>query len=247
MILINKHAVIASIKLVLPLITCCMLLTNCAVFQQSAKKELNDGFYVQRIDHRKKQVYVDIVEDNLRIHTAQKVNRQLIIDTTVKTLVFKKEMNGLYKETASFNKASFDIDFFTIPLKLRPGQKSVPTQLNANLNGAVYLGFRTDKYVMNYTPSPLGKSNRDINHFGFSFGVFTGLGNTFLSPTNTDNALQQEYDGIVWSKGLAGIFAINRFTVGLALGFDNLLDKNKKIWIYESKPWLGLALGLNLN
>lgn len=247
MTLINKHAGIASIKLVLPLISCSMLLTNCGVFQKSAKKELNDGFYVQRINHQKKQVYVDIVEDNLRIHAAQKVNRQLIIDTTVKMLVFPKEMNGVYEETASFNKASFDIDFFTIPLKLRPGQKNVPTQLNANLNGAVYLGFRTDKYVLHYTPSPLRKSNRDINHFGFSLGAFTGLGNTFLSPTNTDNVLQQEYDGIVWSKGLAGIFAINHFTVGLALGFDNLLDKNKSIWIYESKPWLGLALGLNLN
>ncbi|WP_294671259.1 hypothetical protein [uncultured Fluviicola sp.] len=47
--------------------------------------------------------------------------------------------------------------------------------------------------------------------------------------------MQQEYDGIVWSKGLAGIFAINRFTVRLAFGFDNLPDKNKSTWIYESK------------
>lgn len=247
MILQRKQALIASIRLVLPMTACCMLLTNCAVFQKSAKKELNDGFYVQRIDHQKRRVYVDIVEDNLRIHAAKKADRQLIIDTSVKTRVFPKEMKGLYEETASLNKASFDIDVFTIPLKLRPAQKSVPTQLNANLNGAVYLGFRTDKYVVNYLSSPLGKSNRDINHFGFSFGMFTGLGNTFLSPTNTDNVLQQEYDGVVWSKGLAGIFAVNRFTVGLAFGFDNLLDKNKSIWIYESKPWLGFALGLNLN
>ena len=247
MMLIQKHAVIASIKVVLSVMACCILLTNCGVLQKSPKKELNDGFYTQRIDHQKKQVYIDIVEDNLRIHAAKKVNRKLVLDTTINRIVFPKEMNALYDETASFNKVSFDIDFFTIPLKLRPGQKNVPTQLNANLNGAVYLGFRTDKYVLSYNPSPLGKSNRDINHFGFSIGAFTGLGNTFMSPTNTDNVLQQEYDGIVWSKGLAGIFAINRFTVGLAFGFDNLLDKNKSIWIYESKPWLGLALGLNLN
>ncbi|MGL6268762.1 MAG: hypothetical protein ACRC2O_12600 [Chitinophagaceae bacterium] len=76
---------------------------------------------------------------------------------------------------------------------------------------------------------------------------FTGLGNTFMSPTNTNNTLLQEYDGIVWSKGLAGILAINNFTVGLALGFDYLVDKNRSIWIYQNKPWLGLAFGLNLN
>ncbi|MDF3028419.1 MAG: hypothetical protein K0S23_2726 [Fluviicola sp.] len=244
---LGKKAGNTLIKSALLIMSCCIVLTSCSVFQKSAKKELNDGFYTQRNDHQKKRVYIDIVEDNLRIHATKRVNRQLIVDTTLKMLVFPKEMKGAYEQMVSFNKASFDIDFFTIPLKLRPGQKSVPAQLNANLNGAVYLGFRTDKYVLNYTANPLGKSNRDINHFGFSIGAFTGLGNTFMSPTNTDNVLQQEYDGIVWSKGLAGIFAINHFTVGLALGFDNLLDKNNNIWIYESKPWLGLALGLNLN
>lgn len=245
--IIMRKQVNSSIKSILLLFTCSMLLTGCGVFQKSAKKELNDGFYTQRIDHQKKRVYIDLAEDNLRIHATQKINRQLIIDTTVKTLIFPKETKGISEQTTSFNKASFDVDVFTIPLKLRPAQKSVPAQLNANLNGAVYLGFRTDKYVVNYTPSPLRKSTRHINHFGFSIGAFTGLGNTFLSPTNTDSILQQEYDGIVWNKGLAVIFAINHFTVGLALGFDNLLDKNKSIWIYESKPWLGLALGLNLN
>ncbi|WP_165940196.1 MULTISPECIES: hypothetical protein [Dyadobacter] len=56
-----------------------------------------------------------------------------------------------------------------------------------------------------------------------------------------------EYDGLVWGKGIAGIIGINNFTIGLAIGFDNLLDKNKQVWIYQGKPWLGLAFGLNLN
>lgn len=68
-----------------------------------------------------------------------------------------------------------------------------------------------------------------------------------MTPTNTFNKISQEYDGVVWNKGLAGILAINNFTVGLSLGIDNLLDKNKKVWIYESKPWVGIAFGLNLN
>jgi hypothetical protein len=48
-------------------------------------------------------------------------------------------------------------------------------------------------------------------------------------------------------KGIAGIIGINNFTLGLAVGFDNLLDKNKKVWVYQGKPWLGLAFGLNSN
>lgn len=68
-----------------------------------------------------------------------------------------------------------------------------------------------------------------------------------MSPTNTSFAIEEEYDGVIWSKGLAFIFAVNRFTTGFSLGFDSLLDKNKDVWIYQSKPWFGLAFGLNLN
>lgn len=93
----------------------------------------------------------------------------------------------------------------------------------------------------------LGEQDQKITHLGFSFGAFTGLGGTFMSPTNTDNMLQQEYDGLVWSKGIAAIFGINDFTVGLACGFDQLMDKNGPKWIYNHKPYLALTFGLNLN
>lgn len=100
---------------------------------------------------------------------------------------------------------------------------------------------------MNYFINPIGNNNRIINHFGFSIGGFSSLGNTFISPTTTNNAVQQEYDGIVWSKGVAGIFAINNFRLGVALVYENLLDYNNDFWVYESRPWPGLTFGLNLN
>ena len=225
----------------------CILHSSCSVIQKTNKNEFNDGFYIQHIDNKKQKVYIDIVDDTIRIHQTQNRNQKPIIDTIAAPTFFEKEISTKHKQTTSFDKVSFDIDFFTIPLKYRPNQTDVPAQLNTTINGAVYFGFRTDKYVLNYIANPIGKSDRNINHFGFSIGVFSGLGNTFMSPTNTNYILQQEYDGVVLSKGLAGIFAINNFTVGLAFGFDNLLDKNKKIWIYENKNWLGLAFGLNLN
>jgi len=88
---------------------------------------------------------------------------------------------------------------------------------------------------------------RQINHFGFSGGLFLGLGNTALNPSTTDNNISIEYDGLVLQKGIAGIVAVNKLTIGVSLGFDKLLDKNSKTWIYQNKPWFGLMLGLNLN
>ncbi len=225
----------------------CIALSSCSGLQKIAKKDFNDGFYTQRIAGANQKVYVEIDNETVRINATKKVNNQQIIDTTKIHALFTKEINVNINHSISLSNASLDIDFLTIPLKYRASETNVPKQLNTNLNGAVYLGYRTDRYILSYAANAKGKANRMINHLGISMGAFTGLGNSFMSPTTTNNILQQEYDGLVWSKGIAAIFAVNNFTLGLALGFDHLLDQNRSIWIYESKPWLGLAFGLNLN
>lgn len=225
----------------------CIFLSSCSVIRKSPKTEFTDGFYTQKLENKKQVVYVNIEDDILRIHPTKIHNQERIIDTTEVCQFYQKEMNSSFKNVTAFTKYTLDIDFLTMPLKYRLAQSGVPPQLNANLNGAVYFGFRTDKYSVNYVANPLGKSDRNINHYGFSVGAFTGFGNTAMNPTTTNNYLTTEYDGIVWTKGIAGIIAVNNFTVGLAVGFDNLLDNNRKQWIYETKPWYGLAFGLNLN
>ena len=49
------------------------------------------------------------------------------------------------------------------------------------------------------------------------------------------------------TKGIAGLIGVGEFTFGAALGFDNLLDKNRKAWIYQDKPWIGFTVGFNIN
>ena len=225
----------------------CVTLMSCSMVQKTGEKGFDDGFYTQKVKGNKQVVYMDNDDDTLYICPTRIVNENTIIDTLQVYQVFPVEIDADFVPTTSLIKPTFDLDFLTIPLKFRLPQGNVTSQLNTNLNGAVYFGFRQDRYVINYETNPFGKSERDINHLGFSFGVFTGLGNTFMSPTNTDNVLQQEYDGIIWNKGIAGILAVNRFSIGLSLGIDHLLDKNHTIWIYQKKPWLGLAFGLNLN
>lgn len=68
-----------------------------------------------------------------------------------------------------------------------------------------------------------------------------------MAYSTTNNAIATEYDGLILQKGIAGIVAINKLTIGVSVGFDDLLDRNNKNWIYENKPWFGLMLGLNLN
>jgi len=224
-----------------------LFLGSCTIIQNSVKTEFSDGFYTQKIDNKREKVYVDIDEDILQVYPTLEVDGNRVIDTTEIQQFDASEINYNGKRVTSFRINTFDVDFLTIPLKFRPSQSGVPSQLNTELSAALYLGLRTDNYIVKYKTNRLGKSDRVINHHGFSFGLLTGFGNTFMSPTTTDDNIIQEYDGIVWTKGVAGIFAVNAITLGISIGFDNLLDGNRRFWIYEGKPWIGLTLGLNLN
>ncbi len=73
-----------------------------------------------------------------------------------------------------------------------------------------------------------------------------GIGNTFISPTTTDHAIDDEYDGVVLQKGIAVYMGYNNLKAGIAIGMDNLLGKDRKNWIYENRPYLAFTLGFNI-
>jgi len=221
----------------LMLLSICFL-SSCATIQNNAKYQLADGNYKLKIDGRKYDSYVENSTDSIIIYNlATSISTSLPQQTSVFIPLQQR-----------FITPSFDIDILTALFKIRPNSNHVlPTQLNANFNGNIYVGRRTDIYQVHYKKSPVNTYNRQINHFGFSAGFFLGVGNTAMTPSTTNNGISSEYDGLVLQKGIAGIIAVNKLTIGLSVGFDNLLDSNKKSWIYNNKPWYGLMLGLNLN
>lgn len=226
-----------------------LICSSCSVIRETPKYQFADGYYKTHIfiDSVKK-AYVDNEADTIYIYPIKKTGTQLEIDTsTQKRISFAVNPSEIPNKRNSFRQGSLDIDFLTIPFKYRFSVQGFPKQFNTNLNGAVYLGYRSDVYSVNYKTNPLGKTVRETTHYGFSFGLFSGLGGTTINPSVTNNQLNIEYDGVVWSKGVACIFGLDNYTIGLALGWDNLLDNNRNDWIYYGKPWFGLAFGLNIN
>ena len=146
-----------------------------------------------------------------------------------------------------FYKRTFDLDFLTVPFKFRPERMTMPAQLNANVNGNFFIGFRYDQYKIKYKTTFIGSHKRQINHFGYSIGLFNGLGATAMNPWVTNDKISVEYDGVVFMKGVAVLLGIDNLNFGIAVGVDHLMDKNRKHWIYQGCPWIGLTLGLNLN
>lgn len=233
----------------LPILAGVFFLSSCSSIRHSSKYTFSDGLYTSDVtgnDIRK--VYVDYEEEDIHVYPVRKNTTGYVVDTALqKQVVFGETINDHNDAYFSFRQNSFDIDFLTLPFKYRFRIGDMPRQFTSTLSGGLYLGYRTDVYVLHYPSNLLGKSSRHITHTGFSFGAFSGLGGTAMSPWVTNDVVQIEYEGMIWSNGVAGIIGFNNFTVGLALGMDHLLDPNRKAWIYQQKPWIGVVFGLNLN
>ena len=224
-------------------------LYSCQSLKQSSKYGFSEGYYKSRIFHKKlKSVYIVPGDDSIKVYTRKSLEKEKVDTSQSLKIAFPANKKPGNFDDYFFKQNTLDIDVLSILVKYRPAISGFPNQFNSSvLNGAVYMGYRSDFYHLRYQKTPLNTYKRKINHYGISFGAFTGLGATRVDPYVTPNALDIEYDGFVQVSGLAAIVAVNKLSCGLTFGVDHLLDRNRKSWIYQGKPWVGLSIGLNLN
>ncbi|KAA6440328.1 hypothetical protein FEM33_06905 [Dyadobacter flavalbus] len=234
--------------LMLLLLTSIITLFGCKGLKDNPKFAFADGVYHSRVQGKKAQVYIENTEDSVIVYALKKGWQRLSLKaSSLPKQSYPQKANAETIRANRYWQNGFDVDILTIPLKFRPSAPSFPRQFSNNLNGAVYLGFRNDTYRLSYDRNPIGQINQKIKHYGISAGIITGLGATAMNPYVTSNQIAIEYDGMIWSKGAAVIMGIDNFTFGIIGGIDHLLDKNSVYWLYNGKPYLGLAVGLNLN
>ena len=213
-------------------------LFSCGPLKEGHRYQFTDGEYLYRQHQDEFQaVYVE--------------NKLTEEEDTVLVYPVKKAYAPVFPEVRPgadqyFLKRSFHFNILTVLFKLRPSTEGFPAQLNTNFNGALFFGYRWDRFIVNYTPSPSGLK-KDLTHYGVSAGFFGGVGSSAITPWTTNYRTMDEYDGFIMSRGFAIMGSLNRLTVGLGIGSDYLTDRDKDIWIYQNKVWYGLTLGLNLN
>jgi hypothetical protein len=204
------------------------------------------GVYNVR-NYNNKRYYVDVKDESITLNPIGKTKAGWSTDTSTTSAISLSTNNPKDRQQIKFVNNSFDLDVMSIVFKYRPYTSGFPNQLNTNFNAAEFIGYRSDLYILSYDKNPLNAYHRRINHFAYSFGGFIGLGATQINPWVTNNNVQSEYDGFIMTKGIAALIGVGEFTFGAGLGFDHLLDKNRKVWIYQEKPWLGFTVGLNIN
>lgn len=202
----------------------------------TAKHGIADGYY--RVNDR--PVQVQVLNDTIALFPADG-------DTSALPMLPPVVPTTARPEQVVLRQTSFDVDVLTTLLKYRPAEGPLQRQLETNLSGSLFLGRRTDRYSYSYPAGGPARTKRLESHQGISGGVLVGLGGAPINPWVTDYRVDQEYTGVVLGYGLACIGAVDRTSVGVALGWDHLLDANADIWLYEGRPWLGLMFGLNLN
>jgi hypothetical protein len=193
-----------------------------------------------------KKLYLLIENGELSAYPIEDNHDSLLSDSTQKIVYPRIIKNDNPPVPLHLYENGMNLEVIMLPLKLRPSMQNVPMQMNCNFNGALFIGYSFDRYKLNYTRITNNLFRRVLNNYKFSYGGFIGLGSTLMSPTTTTHKSQEEYDGVVLQKGIAGIIKLNNLTLGIALGFDNLLSSNRKIWIYENKPYLALSLGVDI-
>lgn len=220
---------------------------SCVSVEKLARHDLQSGFYTLKTEDKKyTNVYVSYKEDSINVYSVARngnVNTRELKFMSQSS--FRDILPGSYYYRSTFMKNTPDIDLSTIIMKYRPKREGVPNQLNANLNAALYFGYRKNFYKVITESNPLNEKSSYIRQIAFDAGLFGGIGITPVNPTVTGNRITQEYDGIIFQKGIAAFLTFDNMSVGISLGFDNLLDENKTAWIYNQKPYLGLMIGIS--
>jgi len=229
------------------LVMICVIMSACGVNRHTSKYSFTDGYYHSKLNGRKyKKYYVVTGSGSVKVYPAS-ISRQLADTVRSKTFLFPPHIQPKDFKNQIFRSKNFDLDVITVIFKYRPPVTDYPAQLNTNFNGAFYAGYRKDSYILSYNNTPLHVANRQIIHHGYSFGGFAGLGSARIDEFVTLRRIDYEYDGVVFTTGIASELDLDKINFVLLSGLDFLTDKNSHVWVNNKKIWVGIGIGLNLN
>jgi hypothetical protein len=225
-----------------------LLTASCASLGKLARHDFDSGFYKLKVPGAApSRVYAEVMEDSIIVYQVYSDGKKEYPNTSssIGTRISRIKTDSYFYKSR-FTNNSIDIDLTSILFKSRHSRDDVPNQFSADLDVAIYAGFRKDFYRIVSPAHPLHEEKSSIQQIGFDLGIFAGIGSSPVNPTVTNNKINQEYDAMIFQKGVAAFISINKMSFGLALGFDNLMNKSKSLWIYNQKPYLGLIISVSI-
>lgn len=218
-------------------------ITSCSTLSNASRHGFTSGYYTLDTVGGTADVYAHITAEQITVY--QQVNKRP--STSPFLNISLPRNDSLPAHPLVFKKQSLDIDLTSILLKYRPAVQGLPPQLSTDLNMAVYAGWRFDRYKLGAQRDPLGRKHIASSSLGYDVGIFAGMGSTPVNPFTTNSRTTHDYSGMIAQAGFAGFLETEIASFGLAVGFDYLLNRDRSIWIYHNKPWVGFVVGLAIN
>jgi hypothetical protein len=157
------------------------------------------------------------------------------------------------RETITIFHSGWQISALTIPLKYRFATERKGVDLNEEFSASLNLNLMLSWTFIGHTKFTYLKNvDNSIRDHSWSLGFFIGAAPLSLDKSNTTSAgMERLGDGIelkkgLFSTGLGVNYRYNTVGVGVFLGYDYALGSKSKIWDYDSKPWLGFSLGIDV-
>ena len=219
------------------------MLISCSTLEQASLHGFNSGFYTLKDGEKVRKVYVDVADPKINIYYREE---KAVPMKPLRSIHLEKS-DSLGVTSLKFRKQSLDIDLTTIFFKYRPSVFGLPQQLTSDLNISLYAGWRNDHYKIASSTDPLGRAYSKLSNLGYDFGVFAGTGSAAVSPFSTNYRTINDYTGMIFQTGVAGFLEFKFTSFGVSVGLDNLLNEDRKIWVYNKKPWIGFIAGIALN
>ena len=167
------------------------LCASCSMLKEGVTHGLVDGHYRSLpADGKAQPVYLDVEDDSITAYSVVRTDDRRVIDTTTFTVqpLASARTPGPCT-THTYVKHGLDLDLMYVLLKYRPAAAGVPPQGNTDINGALYLGYKTERYTLSCARDLLGRHHRTVRNLGFDVGGFIGLGATAMNPTVTQDPI----------------------------------------------------------
>jgi hypothetical protein len=126
----------------------------------------------------------------------------------------------------------------SLPFKVRLGGDNRPSTIETGLDN---IGF----YVGEKWGSTTYK-NGEFKYWHTTLAAFIGPQKITINKDNTKSGISETIDRLGLTTGAAWTISRGSFTIGLAGGLDILGGRYRNEWIYNKKPWIGLAVGYKI-